>query len=93
MNIKTAYGVLAMQDGSLRKLNNLRFIHGDYEYRLTYGGGFACYIGIDRRRIGKRNFEYFGGVGAYHCLTIGSALKLIESEIEKRLAHSARTVV
>ena len=84
MNIKTAYGVLAMQDGNIRKVNNLRFVHGDYEYRLKYFGGFACYVGIDRRRIGKRNFEYFGGVGAYHCFTVGSVLSLVETEILKK---------
>lgn len=83
MTHETAVRLLAAQDRNLRKVNNARFIHNGYEYRIKYFGGFASYVGIDRRRVGTRNFKYFGGVGAYHCWTVGDVMKLVMEEVEK----------
>lgn len=81
MTYENAIRLLAAQDRAVRKLDNLRLEHKGYEYRLTYRGGFACYIAIDRRAIGRRKFEYFGGVSAANCLTMYDALKLCKQKI------------
>ena len=84
MTYKNASILLQMQDRSIRKIDGIRFINGDCEYRLMYRGGFAPYVGLDRRKIGKRNFKYFGGFGAAHCWTISDIFDLVQKEIEKR---------
>ena len=63
----TAKMILEMQDKALKKINNTRVVHGGYEYKIVYEGGFSNFIGIYRRMIGKRNFKFFDGFGAYNC--------------------------
>lgn len=81
MNIEFAKALLKTQDRNLRRIRNIRIYNNGYEYRINYEGGFAAYIAIDRREIGKRNFKYFGGVGAYNCVSVASAMKLVMDEI------------
>ena len=80
---KDAVLLLNAQDRNIRKVNNTRFVEGGYEYRVTYRGGFASYVAIDRRKVGKRNFEYFGGVGAYNCWTVGEVMELVMDKVRK----------
>lgn len=84
MTYKNAMIILGTQQRNLRKVNNIRIEHNGYEYRITYVGGFGAYVAIDRREIGKRNFKYFGGIGAYNCWTadqvLTKAMELIEME-------------
>lgn len=86
MTYKEAVIFLGAQERNIRKVNGTRFVHDGYEYRLEYRGGFAAYVAIDRRQVGKRNFKFFGGVGAYHCWTVKEVLALVMDEIEKRTA-------
>ena len=83
MTYEYAVRLLQAQDRNIRKVNNTRFIENGYEYRVKYMGGLAAYVAIDRRRIGTRNFKYFGGVSAVHCWTAGDAMRLVEKEVEK----------
>ena len=82
MTYAQAVRFLDRQDNNLRKINNTRFVFDGYEYRVTYRGGFACYVAIDRRAVGTRNFKYFGGVGAYHCWTVGEAMDLVMKKVK-----------
>ena len=82
MTYKDAVSLIGEQDRRIRKINNVRFTHGEYEYRLKYMGGFTAYVGIDRRKIGKRKYEYFGGVGAYNCMTVGEVMDLVMKKVE-----------
>ena len=83
MNIvyKDAVNLLKRQDRNIRKVNNTRFVDGGYEYRVTYRGGFASYVAIDRRKVGKRNFEYFGGIGAYNMWTVGEVMDAVMQKV------------
>ena len=81
MTYANAVRLLAAQDRNIRKVNGLRFCYDGFEYRLTYSGGFAPYVGIDRRKIGKRNFEYFGGVGAACCRNVDDVLELVNTRV------------
>lgn len=84
MNINTAYAIVNAQDRNIKRVDGIKFVENGYEYRLTYKGGFASYVAIDRREIGKRNFKYFGGVGAYHCWNVRQVLELVKEELNKR---------
>ena len=84
MNYQQAVNFLRMQGKNISKIHNTRLTLGGYEYRITYRGGFAAYVAIDRREIGKRNFKYFGGVGAYHCRTVKDVLQECYNEINKK---------
>lgn len=88
MNYITACNLLAYQRQRIRKVDNVRFIYGKHEYRLTYRGGFAEYIGIDRREIGKRNFKYYDGFGAYNLMSAKSAIEeainIVKTREEKK---------
>lgn len=86
MTYSTAVKILDAQDRNIRKVNNLRFVQDGYEYRVKYIGGFSSYVAIDRRRCGTRNFQYFGGVGAYNCWTVGEVMDLVYKEVEKKSA-------
>lgn len=81
MTYKNAMLLISAQERNIRKVNGMRFEYGKYEYRLSYVGGFAAYVAIDRRAIGKRNFKYFAGIGAYNCWTVGEVMKLVEEKI------------
>ena len=83
MTYEYAVRLLSAQDRNVRKVNNTRFVKDGYEYRVKYMGGFAAYVAIDRRRVGTRNFKYFGGVSAAHCWTVGEVMDLVMKEVEK----------
>lgn len=85
MTYEQALKVIGIQERGIRKVNGLRFVVKEYEYRLTYSGGFACYVGIDRREVGKRVFRYFGGIGAYGCLTVGQVLEKVRDVIARKV--------
>ena len=84
MTYRNAVSLISAQERRISKINGTRFIHEGYEYRLTYKGGFAAYVAIDCRQLGKRNFKYFGGVGAYNCWTVGDVMDLIMKEVERK---------
>lgn len=75
MTYNEALTIVGAQERNLKKINGLKFVLGEYEYRLTYEGGFSAFVRIDRREIGKRRFIYFSGFGAYDCLSVGSVLE------------------
>ena len=83
MTYKEAVAFLGAQERRIKKIDGIRFTHEGYEYRLQYKGGFASYVAIDRRQIGKRNFKYFGGVGAYNCGSLEEVMALVMKEVEK----------
>lgn len=81
MTYKNAVSFLNAQDRNLRKMNNTRFIHNGYEYRLMYRGGFAAYVAIDRRKVGKRNFKYYDGMSVYQCWTAEEAIDRVKQSV------------
>ena len=81
MTYKEARILLDTQNRNLRKINNYRFVHDGYEYRVVYEGGFAAFVAIHRREVGKRNFKYYKGFGAYHCLTVGEVRDMVLKEV------------
>lgn len=84
MTYKDAVILLGTQERNLRKINGTRFIHNGYEYRIKWFGGFAAYVGVDRRQIGKRNFKYFSGIGAFNLRSCEEVMKAIMEEIQKK---------
>lgn len=84
MTYENAKILLGLQDRNLRKINGTRFDHNGFEYRLTYEGGFASGVCIDRREIGRRNFKYFSYVGGWKCGTVNQLMDLIMEEINKK---------
>ena len=84
MDFNMAFAIIGLQNKSISKVDGVKFILGKYEYRLIYRGGFGAYVGIDRREVGKRNFKYFGGVGAYHCGTVAEVAKLVVEYINNK---------
>ena len=74
MTYSEAVAVLDMQDRKIKKIDGTRFEHDGYEYRLKYEGGFTCFVAIERRRVGKRNFKYYKGFGAFGCWTVGDVM-------------------
>lgn len=55
MTYENAVSIIGAQERNIRKVNGTRFVYGGYEYRIEYRGGFAAYVAIDRRQVGKRN--------------------------------------
>ena len=88
MTYENAVTILKAQDCNIRKVNGVKFTHNGYEYRLTYMGGFASYVGIDRRPVGKRNFKYFSEVGAYNCWTVGEVMDLVKEKLPAYPGHT-----
>ena len=78
MNIQTARGIINMQNARIKTLHGTRFIHGRYEYEVRYEGGFATFVSLWRRELGKRNFKYFRGEGCYDCIGAASALAKLQ---------------
>ena len=76
-----AKAIVSIQEHGLRKCNNTRFIYNGYEYRVTYKGGFAAYIAIDRRKVGTRNFKYFGGIGGYKYSTVKQVMEAVSDKV------------
>lgn len=66
MTYENAKALIGIQERGIRKIDGVRFEHKGFEYRLTYEGGFAAFVRIDRRQVGKRNFKYYNGFGAYN---------------------------
>lgn len=73
MNIRIAQAIVSGQNERIRTLNGKRFTHGRYEYEIRYEGGFACFVSLWRREIGRRNFKYFKGDGCYDCMGAATA--------------------
>lgn len=71
--------ILEGQHKALKKVDGTRFMHKGYEYKVVYEGGFSSYVGIYRRLVGKRNFKYFSGFGAYEC---GDASEVMSKVME-----------
>lgn len=84
MTYENAVAIVGAQERNLRKVNGVRFEYNGYEYRVTYRGGFAAYVAIDRRKIGTRNFKYFSGVGGYNCWTAGQVLDLVMEKVREK---------
>ena len=55
-----ANAVLQARKSRIRKFDNVRFRHGNYEYKLAYEGGFFGFITVYRRPFWKPRgrFEY-----------------------------------
>lgn len=81
MTYEMAKVFVGAQERRIRKIDGVRFDHKGFEYRLTYEGGFAAFVRIDRRQIDKRNFKYFSGFGAYDCLSVEEAFEKIKKII------------
>lgn len=67
MTYEMAKALIGVQEKRISKINGVHFDYKGFEYRLVYEGGFTAFIRIDRRQIGRRNFKYFKGFGAYNC--------------------------
>ena len=78
MRIETARGIIGLQNARIRTLNKKRFEHKGYEYEIRYEGGFAAFVSLYRREIGKRNFKYFNGTGCYECIGAADAFKKLQ---------------
>lgn len=81
MTYENARAIVNAQDRSLKKVNDFRFTLKGYEYKVMYEGGFTAFVGIYRRQIGKRNFKYFTGFGAFDCWTVGQVLDKVKAEV------------
>lgn len=81
MTYSQAVDLLRSQEFRVKKVDGVRFVVGRYEYRLMYEGGFASFVRIDRREVGKRNFKYFGGVSAFRCWSADDVMNLVKEEI------------
>lgn len=84
---KFAYSLIHNQEKNVRKIDGLHMVYGNHEYRIRYIGGFAMYIGIDRREIGKKKYQYFSGISAVHCLGLNTAVEMVKREIEDKLKN------
>lgn len=73
MNINTARGIIKMQNARIKTLHGKRFTHKGYEYEVRYEGGFATFVTLYRREIGKRNFKFYKGEGCYDCIGAATA--------------------
>lgn len=84
MNILMAQSIINNQVKNFRKLNNVRFIKGGREYRLTYDGGwFAPMIAVYCREIGKRKFRYIFSVDVTHVMSTERAYNLCIEKINE----------
>lgn len=81
MTYGMAKAILECQHKALKKVDNTRFVHNGYEYKVVYEGGFASFIGIYRRAVGKRNFKYFKGFGAYNCANASEVMGMVKAAI------------
>ena len=84
MTYEMATRILSRQHKSLRAIRDVRVFRGGYEYRVDYWGGFGAYIAIDRRVMGKRKFQFFGGASGAHCRDAEEAMGLVMDKIEGR---------
>lgn len=86
MTIMEARTVIEMQERNFRQLHNTKFVHGNYEYRIRYEGGFSAFFAIQRREIGKRNFKFFGGFSAADMGTNFAVINEVAEIIREREA-------
>lgn len=75
MDIRTAYAIVGLQNKRIRTLDGQRFVHKGYEYEIRYEGGFATFVSLFRREIGRRNFKWFEGAGCADCMNAEAAFK------------------
>ena len=75
MDVATAYAIVRSQNLRIRKLHGEKFVHNGYEYRIMYEGGFATFVSLYRREVGKRNFKYYKGTGCYDCIGAAEAFE------------------
>ena len=78
MDISIARVIVASQNKRISKLDGQRFIHKGYEYEIRYEGGFATFVALYRREVGRRNFKYFKGEGCYDCYGAATALEKLQ---------------
>ena len=78
--------ILGYQDKKLSKWKNIRFTYQDYEYRANYERGFAPLLRLDRRKVGKRNFQYFNCMDVTHKFEI--TLDEVCEHIQKTLDYT-----
>lgn len=83
MTFQEAMNIVKEQRRCFRKINGLRFFDGGYEYRIRYEGGFAEFFSLERRQIGKRNFKYYTGTGAYDCMTADDVIAKLTGLMKK----------
>ena len=57
--------IISKQKDTLRKVNNARFEHEGWEYRINYDGGIAEFISIYGRKKGGSNYKYIDGFVGY----------------------------
>ena len=69
MTINEAYDVILAQKKSLKRINDTRWTHGNFEYRLRYVGGMSEFFCVERREIGRTKFRYFRGFSAWRMPT------------------------
>ena len=83
MTFAEAMNIVKTQRRCFRKINGLRFFEDAYEYRIRYEGGFAEFFILERRKIGKRNFKYFEGTGAYDCMSADDVIAKLTALVKK----------
>ncbi len=81
MDINVARALIQIQDRRISKLDGKRFIYKGFEYEFRFEGGFACFVGVYRRQIGRRNFKYFDGEGCWDCHTAEEAVKKLTKKL------------
>ena len=81
MQYKPAYVSEDRTVKSLRKVNNKRFTKGSFEYRLKWIGGHSCYVSVEAMKAGKKNFEFYDGVGVRGCANASEAIEKIRMEV------------
>ena len=74
------------QGRNLKKVNGIIIDHKGYQYRFRYLNSLVDYIGIDRRKIGERNYKYFSGIYPWRCCSVADAVSACMDEIEKKLS-------
>ena len=77
MTINEAYDVIRAQKKSLKRINDTRCTHGEFEYRLRYVGGISEFFCIERREIGRTKFRYFRGFSAWRMPTCEAVAQYI----------------
>lgn len=84
MTVMRARTIVGKQTDNLRKVNGKRFVRNGYEYKVVYDGGISCYVALYRRQVGKRNFQYYTGFGAYECWNAEEVMSKMERVLTER---------
>lgn len=89
MNVYTAYAIVGEQERAFKKIKNFILTNGEYDFRVSYKGGFACYTAIDYREANTRKrWKYFGGVSAVHCMRNYDVICACADEIKRKFPNS-----